>query len=358
MIYNLVVEKKRFEHIDLIRAVSIIGIIATHTLSYNLANKTDSFIWNYLHFFVPAFVFCSGYVLTIRYKDKLNTFSDILTWYKKRVLRLLIPFYVYLCIHFLLWILFPNFISGLGLTKSAGFILRSATLTGGVNVNWLTLLFIQMTILYPLLLKIYRKKHLLWIYLLTSLLITKNFTVNIYPYEYFRYVMWIPWSPVLLFSIFASVKEMNETKAVQFLKKYLIGFLAGISLFIILYLTWQNLGKSLSLIDYKYPPGLYYLSYAFGMTCLLIALSRFITVENKILVSLYMYVSKNSYQLFFLHLIILDFTLKNTYRFNFLPNSGFQFVFVTLSSILISYLINRIKNPLLYSLKEIANIKC
>lgn len=344
-LYNHTVVKKRFEHIDFLRSVAIVGVVAIHTLSYNLTNSINYQVWNYLNFVVVSFVFCSGYVLIAIYSDRLNSLSAIFSWYKKRLSHLLIPFYVYLLVHYMLWILFPNFFSGLGLQKNAEFIFRSLTLTGGANLNWLTLLFLELTLLFPIL--VYISKSKLWTvyYAIISITVTIIITVLRFPYEYYRGIMWLPWSTILLISIFFFFKEETDSNVRAHTKRYLFsGILAAI---IFSTLVWSHFvfQKSFQLVDYKYPPDLYYLSYGFFVTTIILILGEELKIHHSHMVKMVIrYISKHSYSLFFIHFIMLDFVITITDHQGVWSHPFVQFIIVLSASLVVCWLVVDAKN--------------
>lgn len=333
-------ETKRFEYIDFLRSVAIIGVIAIHTLSYHLTTSIITFIWNYLHFVVVAFVFCSGYVLTARYKDSFTSFSKTILWYKKRCIRLLAPFYFYLIVHFSLLFLFPQYFSGLDLQKSPDYILKSFFLIGGANVSWLPLLFLELTLLFPIFMR--AKKNFLFFYIAFSIFVTIFFTIIIFPYNYYRFVMWIPWSFIFLFSIFVAKTEQGHSSNSKINYIFFIGCLVSGLLFLILNVLGPSFHRSFTLIDHKYPPDFYYLSYAFFITCLLGFLSRFIPWNSWTKVTIRA-ISENSYQIFFIHYILLDFILKVSKILHFLQNPLTQFTIILLASLGISFVMKYVK---------------
>ena len=97
-------DKKRFDEVDVLRAFGIIGVVIVHILTRNLTNPLSNFLWNNLQFFVISFVFCSGFILASIYENAFTSISKTIALYKKRLIRLLIPFYIYLIIHYVLWI--------------------------------------------------------------------------------------------------------------------------------------------------------------------------------------------------------------------------------------------------------------
>ncbi len=330
---------KRFLHIDFLRALAILAVIVIHVFSDNITNRLTFYIWNYLHFVIVAFVFCSGYVIYAIYSPKLTSVAHIFGWYKKRLIRLLIPFYWYLLAHYVLLFFFPKFFSGLGLTFSWRYILQSIFLIGGSNLSWLPLLFLQLAIIFPLLvLLVDRHKSLFWSYVGAAFLITLGITVWQFPYSQYRIVMWIPWSLIFLLSWYFYKNEKSS-----FPGRYLLFAFLGAASFGVLLVIWQHLGRSLTLIDNKYPPNLFYLSYGIAGSFLVLTLSL-LPFFQKHWVRAYTFVSATSYSLFFIHYIVLDFTLSFNKSLGGHINVWIQTCFVVGVSLGITYLFS--KNPL------------
>src|SRR5437879_5407579 len=99
---------------------------------------------------------------------------------------------------------------------------------------------------------------------------------------------------------------------------------------------------SLLFYDNKYPPTLYYLSFGIVLTMLsslLLSLIQFPENIQKVL-SL---ISKNSYGLFFVHYIVLDF-FESTFLSKFYM---LEIVFVICASLIVLRLINLLKSTLI-----------
>jgi len=129
--------KERYIHIDILRAIAILGVMLTHSLAVFLGPDKINIFWNYLHFVVVAFVGCSGYVTAFSYK-RLGD-MNLLSWYGKRFIRLYIPYALYVVSFALLGLLLPVFFHYTGISYTGKFFLSSFLLTGGVDVGWLTL---------------------------------------------------------------------------------------------------------------------------------------------------------------------------------------------------------------------------
>ncbi|MBI3887543.1 acyltransferase family protein [Candidatus Microgenomates bacterium] len=131
---------QRTQLIDTLRGLAMLVMILTHTTVFFLQDPSANFLWNWSHFAVPIFVFCSVYLFFQKsLYDKIAFWSFV----KKRFVRLLIPYYWFLL--FFLIILFftkPE-------TLSIKYLLQSIFVIGGVDINWLVLLFMMITIILP-----------------------------------------------------------------------------------------------------------------------------------------------------------------------------------------------------------------
>jgi len=332
------VEKKRFEQIDFLRAISIVGVIAIHVAAFNLSTTTAFFAWNYLQFVVVAFVFCSGYILANLYNTEFSTVSGVTVWLKKRLSRLILPFYLYFLTHLSLWYFFPNFFSGFGLRKSLSFILNSLLLTGGIDLNWLPLLFLELMLVFAVLLFIKGKVPYFLGYLVFSFIISLVFTFFDSFAQFYRWIMWIPWSLVLLVALKISSLE-HQSKFPE--KKYVLLGSLFLSLFLVLFVIYGLTGRSLIFREHKYPPDLYYLTYSLGLTMFSIILSKAKIFSRPLIKRLFLYISINSYPLFFIHIIVLDFFFKNLRGFYLFSNWIIQFLIITSISILLKILIDK-----------------
>lgn len=293
--------------IDLVRALSILGVMSIHTLSFHLGNVYAAFFWNSLQCVVGSFVFCSGFVHA-HYISKLTSFSEVFAWYKKRISRIVIPFYLYFALHFVLFLFFPRVFNNFGMHASLQFFLGSVLLYGGINTNWLPLLFLELTLLTPLLFWLF-KKRLLVGYIIVSLCFMIYAAIHPLPYGMYKIVMWDGWSLVFALGLFASTFSTKKTF------EKLFSFVSGVSgiIFVLLLFILTELGRSTNFTENKYPPNLYYIAYALAGTGILYFLSKvFVT---KIPSIFYSYISRKSYALFFVHFIILDIVLFFQYLY-------------------------------------------
>ncbi|OGK18422.1 hypothetical protein A3D80_02650 [Candidatus Roizmanbacteria bacterium RIFCSPHIGHO2_02_FULL_40_13b] len=287
-------------------------IILTHVTQYHLSNPITSFIWNYSHFAVVLFIFCSVSVLLPSYERMEHTVASITRWYKKRVVRLILPFYWYLLAHFSLMIVFPTIFSGNGLKLNFDFILKSVFLTGGIDLNWLVLLFIELALIFPIMEYISRKKSLATFYFLLSTFFVTATLFLPSLHSLYRVYMIIAWSLVTLISILVVKQKLKPLhifiiSGISFgLQFFFLGFFAKV---VPIHLK-GGIATTHNLISHKYPPDLYYLSYAIFMSFLVYKLTKLHLFEVVLLKRFLTFVSKSSYTLFFIHYIVLDASLR------------------------------------------------
>ena len=296
----------RYFHIDFLRAVSILGMCAIHVYAYRMGSPFDNFFWNWMNFVVVGFIFCSGYVLFAKYGDVLKH-KGIFGWYKKRIIRLLVPYYVFLACYVALVALLPSFFHGFDLELNPLFLLQSVfLLEGGLGVSWLPLLFIELMVLFPILGYMWKhRKKWLYVYVGVALMSAIFFTLYLFPYAHYRLVMWLPWSLVIVFSFYAFMRDEKYSPLRNYISYSIIfGLLFGL-----LYSMWGQFDRSYLLTKNKYPPNVYFLLYATFGSSVVLALSYVKIFSWGYVKRFILFTSLVSYTLFFVHFIVLDFAL-------------------------------------------------
>ncbi len=296
--------KPRFEDIDYLKAIAIIIVVVTHVLSYNLGPSLINTIWNYLHFVVPAFIFCSGFVSYQKYKDTVWTYGSSWQWFLKRVPRLVFPYYLVILLHYALWFLFPWVFSGSGLVKDVGFLLRSVVLIG-VDYGWLPLLFIELMLITPLCLTAFRKKHTRMLSMGISFASTVILLFIHIPVDY-RIIMWVPWSFILLLSFAAAEFRSNKASLLPIRTSYILGVCVSLTVWLFFDALLRFQGRQVTLTLHKYPPDLYYLSYGIGLGNLLLLLENVLSTRIQFFRNMLRWLSSYSYELFFAHYLVID----------------------------------------------------
>lgn len=326
---------KRVYYIDFLKAIAIIFLIIIHVLSNHLDNKQIFFIWNYLHFVVVIFVFSSGYLFALSLKNNFKNFKDLFIWLKKRVVRLVFPYYLFLSLHYLLWIFFPQYFYGYGLKKNTDFIFASIFLVGGVDYNWFVLLFVFFTILSPLIAISLRKKIIFLIIFLLSLTISLLFSFYKFPYSYFKWVMVWSWLFIFYLGIIEYFLEEKLNK-----KQLIFMDLTFIFIWIVIFYIFTKNKSPLVFTENKYPPNLILFSYGLIVNFFIIAFSRLYQWQNFLIKNIINFLSRNSYNLFFIHYLAMDFVYNFDKKLVANLTIGQKIIWVIFLSLLLTFIID------------------
>lgn len=303
--------KQRFSAIDDLRGFAMIAMILIHTNAYFWSDTISAVLRDWSQFAVPFFLFCSAYIYFKKNYIIAGNTPAICTYIKKRFLRLLIPYYLFAII-FLCLVYWKE-----PAKVTWQYIFQSITLTGGIDINWLVLLFLYVTILMPIFDILQRQsKPLFHLYTLFALIASILFIYYRWSYNY-RFIMWLPWSIILIYAIYLVRYEEGsiQYKGNRFL--LISATVAGI-LFMILRILETGIHHSLQFYDNKYPPNLYIISYGIGTIALLYNIAKRRAFSFPLLQKVLHFFSNKSYSLYFIHysiLYVLSFMIKQ-WHFN------------------------------------------
>lgn len=275
--------------IDMLRGVSIILTIMIHTNAYFLSQRVAYITLELSQFVVVFFIFCSAYLFFQR--PFVLTISTFISYIKKRVVRLILPYFVFLFFYLILVFMADR------AQITSSYVLKNIFLTGGVEFNWLVLLFVELALLFPLI-SHFEAKHPLILHGYTILsFISALVFLKYTPLPYFRYVMWLPWSLIPIFTLYFVRYVGNGWFLAATL--FVSSILFSLSQFFLL-----SSKHSLQMYSNKYPPNIYHLSY--GVAFLIIfylaakkGLFSFSPVQKVV-----HFFSVNSYPIYFIHVLI------------------------------------------------------
>lgn len=321
---------QRVVEIDMLRGISIISMILIHTTVYFLGNSIAYIGWNWAQFAVQAFIFCSAYIFF--QKPFIYSLSSYISYVKKRFVRLLLPYYIFLLIYITL-----AYMGERGKLTSQ-FILKSFTMVGGIDINWMVLLFLLLTCLFPILHYFHHKRQVaFWITGAISLFSSAAF-LYVHPSFSYKWIMWLPWLTMVFFSIIFS----RATKSFSLLIFYII-------ISFLLFFTSREVltatHSSLRFFDNKYPPNLYILSYGALSISLLYIVSnigkRWETLHKGV-----RFFSQYSYSIFFIHYLVIYVLVGFFKHFTF--NWVSFFMTVVVISVFLQLALNYIEKLLHY----------
>ncbi|MFW5703850.1 MAG: acyltransferase family protein [Patescibacteria group bacterium] len=284
-------QTKRDIGIDLLRGFSMIIVIVLHVMANYLNQKDIFYVWDYLHFAVAAFIFCSAYIFFGKTLKKSPSTPISFSYIGKRFQRLYLPYLFFVFIVVILRLIFETRVI------TADYLLANILVIGGIDINWLVLLFIQFIVLFSLLSYSYhRYRTIFWIYSLLAFLSSIFLFFYSVPFHW-KWIMWIPWSLVALYSIAYIHYDWRRNWIIPVITFGLLTC-AG---FIIQY--GENNGIGLSI--HKYPPDFLFISYGLFVISILYPLFSRQFMHSPIISAPLSFFSTFSYQLYFIHYLTL-----------------------------------------------------
>lgn len=318
-------EEKRNISIDILRATGILLIILAHTVT------SSEVITQLRSFDVPLMVFVSGILSINSYKKEKNYFSYL----KKRIVRLLVPTYVFLIVFFGMSAIVYS-ISNVDYPFTIKKIINTFLLLDGIGYVWIIRVYLLMAVITPLVIKMKEKMNqyvfmtlLVVLYVIYELIYMMFGNANLLLTYVFYYI--IPYACVLSLGMGAN-KEENKKKNI------VIIICSAVTFFISAFIVNLNQTDFVYTYLYKYPPRIYYLSYAILMSFLALEITRKLKIKNEIIYNGISFVGKHSMWIYLWHILylfIIDWTMPTINEFA-------KFLLIVVFSVVTTYLQNKI----------------
>lgn len=287
--------KSRDATIDSLRAISILLMIVLHINPYFPKLAFTGWTWSWGQWVVPAFILCSLAVDT----SQIQTAKDYMLYLWKRAKRLLIPYYVWL-------LAYLGLLAFLGHKQiSFKILLTNVSFTGGIDFNWLVLLFIYITLALPFLRKVVEKSESAsLVILLLSMTTSSVFLSNRSHWNStYRWWMIIPWYGITL-GILLFLKWWRQKSW----RKIATFFTTNLGIFTYWYLYFQSHKITTHTYYHKYPPDIYFVSFSIWTVILSYVIIFFASKrleQTGWVLRFLTYVSTRSYTIFFVHILVL-----------------------------------------------------
>lgn len=287
--------KKRDERIDILKALGVAMIILAHV-------NPPAFIFQLRNFDVPLMVLISGMSFGLSYKNE-----GFLGYMWKRVKRLVFPVWIFLTAYFGCIAIFDLQIESLAYST----LLQSYLLVGGIGYVWIIKVFLLVALVSPVIYHYNKNTKSTRTYLISILgafFLYEIISIVSQPYfssgmaknltQITHYI--VPYS--LVFAIGLRMPIMNMRTVI---------FCAGISCLIFVglfsYFWWLH-GHIVLTQAHKYPPTIYYFSYAIFMSFLawiLVPCAEKMISYFKLVKLAVMFIAENSIWIYLWHIPLI-----------------------------------------------------
>jgi fucose 4-O-acetylase-like acetyltransferase len=285
----------RDDRIDILRFVGLAMIIFAHV-------DPPGILFQLRNFDVPLMVLVSGMSFGLSYKASESYLSYI--W--KRCKRLVFPVWIFLTFYFFVKFVFAPNSAELN-TKT---IVESYALIDGIGYVWIIKVFLLVALVSPYLYLVNKntRSHSQYFLLIA---------VSLLFYELLRYFSLpyikegavkvlslithyiIPFS--MVFAIGLRMPSLNKNQLLSFsVFSLVLLVLVGSGLFLFY-------GKVIPVQQFKYPPSIYYFSYAFFVSCLLWVYSGAISdfIEKIGMKFIILFIAQNSIWIYLWHILLV-----------------------------------------------------
>lgn len=295
--------KKRNEIIDIMRLLWLILIILAHTISPN------TLLFQLRNFDVPMMVIISwmSFYLSRADKEKLNLKS----YYKKRILNLILPTWVFLSFFFI-FSYFINYFSW-NIFPFDWKILWSFLLfqwEQSIWYVWIIRVFLLVALINPLLLYIFKKVNIkIFTLLIFIFYIFYEICVNYFPFWWNSFLN-IFMHQYIYYLIPYSLLSATWIVLINIKQKYRYIFIFLFSILIVLFINIKYWFWNVKFFpqDFKYPATSLYLFWWIFVTFLITTIFNKIYLNN-FFKNILQFLSKYSLWLYFWHIFVINFII-------------------------------------------------
>ncbi len=310
-------------NIDILMAVAMLCVVLAHC-------SPPGWLSQLRNFDVPLLVLLSGMAFSGKYENGIENTKKFIF---DRVLKLVIPVWSFFVLYFIFYY-FLTFISPLE-TLSLQDIVGTFSFYWGIGYVWIIRIFLLICLITPWILNLNKnlpsKNYWLWVigayifyeglvFIVQSIMETNNFSY------FLTDILLINIPYICLFALGVKIKTFSS-KAIMALTGSF-----GLVFFGIAALLFYTHQEFIPTQDFKYPPQIYYISFALAASFCLIVICNFLKFPEKIS-NILQWISKNSLWIYLWHimgLLTFDALLSDMIPKNWLVVFTYVFVFSVL----------------------------
>lgn len=311
--------------IDILKVIGILLVILAHV-------EIPKVIFQLRNFEVPLLMIASGILAVHSYGKCKNSIE----YFMKRIKRLILPTWIFLILFFII-----DFLCEQKYIHNKNSIIDSFLLTGGIGYVWIIRIYILNALSIPILIKLKTVLHkklyyciILVLYVIYELIFLKFGNANNF-LKYFIYYI-VPYGFVCT-SLGIELKEIKKRNI------FIIGIilmLIFVGLSVSLYI---ERGQFIITNEYKYPPRLYYLSYAIGVSLLiyyLIDKVNILNIKERCNIEIIKFISSHTMWIYLWHIMYIYFLGMTDNNINWI----YKYIIVVAGAIITTYIQSKVAN--------------
>jgi peptidoglycan/LPS O-acetylase OafA/YrhL len=293
-------------NLDIMRLLGLGIIMLAHSFP-------PDWLFQLRNFGTPLLIIASALTYAYIYS---NRELDTKSFLKKRIVRLIVPLYIFLSFFFCFFSI-AGVLLGFDTEFDLKKIVFSYLMINGIGFVWIFKVYLMLTILTPISLYIMKSKiknHWLFFFL-ASLYILYELIYNLFPWggnkyldDILKYIilLMIPYSLLYIYGMKLNTFTKRRVLLIAF-TSFLIFVVGAVYLYL-------ETGSFVPTQEYKYPPRLYYLSYAFFAIHIIYFFIMRLNINSELSNKVILFLSKNSLWIYLWHIFafyIWQFTFPN-----------------------------------------------
>jgi hypothetical protein len=290
------VRKDRNIKLDIIRFTGVLIIMVAHS-------NPPEWLFQLRNFGTPLLILGSALTYSFIYKHKTINKGE---FFRKRLTRLIIPLWLFLTFFFLFYWIISLVIEERSFPFSTMDILNSYNLYSGISYIWIFKIYILLALITPLGLKLsYSSMNnrtyfisIIIVYIVYELAMHLFFnsipdSIKEFITQYFLII--IPYSVLFLYGL--RLHTISNTNLLGIIISSLLLFA------VLAFQKYTEAGEFVPTQNYKYPPTLYYLSYAFfWINVIYFLVSKYVTSTQTKIKKTIIWLSSNSLWIYLWHI--------------------------------------------------------
>lgn len=335
-------KESRNINLDLMRFLGVLIIMVAHA-------SPPGWIYQLRNFGTPLLIVASALTYSVVYSNRSIVVGPFL---KKRLIKLILPAWIFLVFGFSLAYLIC-LTAQVDYPFSSSEIIDSFLFYDGIGFVWVFKVYIILALLTPMAIKMSQSGVSNRRYFLMLLLVYISYEVIFKLAAGYIPAQYLEFFSTTVFVVFPYSVLYFYGMRLPSLSNFQLISVIVLSLFIFLALMifkYLQLGEFVPTQVFKYPPRLYYLSYAFFALNTVYLVVRHLSIQNSVLRTMVLWLSSHSLWIYLWH--IFGFFIWRLWLVDFVQDGMIRFLLNAIFLLLFGIIMTYLQSALLAPLKE------